>query len=466
LYREIKGYSGTTVYEYTSSMSHDSEIIREAVGVVAAHTLHLYEKGVIGREAYCKVAISLLELLRDPSKIYGDGGEYEDIWEALEAWLTKQAGSVAGEIWIGRSRNDHVSAALRLRAIRGALKLMSELTRVRRSLIGKAEASWDKWLLLHTHSQPAQLAPASCLLLSWEESMASIFAQMKSVLEALNRSPLGSSAGAGSLAPLDPSRLASLLGFREPIGNPLYATGSRLDLTAYSSTLSMLMVELSRIAEDLMLLSSPYVGAVVLPDSHVATSSVMPHKRNPVTLEVVRARAKIAVSILAGLMNVQTGLPSGYSLDLQEINPLMYTLESEALSALGVINSVVEGFKWSDEGLNRMQKEFIGYGAELAEYIALHKHVPFREAYKLVAENLKKGHGLGKLLEETGAESPVDLVSRRQTGCTVDSGFEGALERLGSHESLLAELKARLERALSGVEDALYSSTRECREEN
>ena len=461
MYREIKGYGGGEVYEYTSSMQHDKEILREAISVVAAHTIHLREKGLLGQEAYCRVARHILDLLENPWEIYEQEGEYEDIWEAIEAWLTSKAGSDAGEVWIGRSRNDHVSAALRLRAIRGAVSLMKLVNKYRKTLIDKAHTSRDNWILLHTHSQPAQLAPAPCLLLAWEETLASIYNQLEHTVVALNRSPLGSSAGAGSIAPLDPARLAGLLGFAETIPNPLYATGSRLDLSLYASTIALLLVELSRMAEDLMLLSSPYVGVVELPDSHVATSSVMPHKRNPVTLEVLRARAKLAVSMLAGLLGVQTGLPSGYSLDLQEVNPVIYRLESEASLALEVMDSVVEGFVWNDEALDRMQENFIGYGAELAEYIALTRKIPFREAYKLVVEALTD-EGLGELLEEYGFKSPVELASLRRTGCKAELDIETILERLHRDNSSLERLDAGLSGIQPRLKKALAESLRGC----
>ncbi len=461
MYREIKGYSGGEVYEYTSSMQHDKEILREAVSVVAAHTIHLHEQGIINQEAYCRVATHILGLLENPWVIYEQEGEYEDVWEAIEAWLTKKAGSYAGEIWIGRSRNDHVSTALRLRAIRGAVSVMKLLNKYRNTIIDKALASRGKWILLHTHSQPAQLAPAPCLLLAWEETLASIYSQLEHAVGALNRSPLGSSAGAGSIAPLDPSRLASLLGLAETIPIPLYATGSRLDLSLYASTIAMLLVELSRMAEDLMLLSSPYVGVIVLPDSHVATSSIMPHKRNPATLEVLRARAKLAVSMLSGLLGVQTGLPSGYSLDLQEVNPIIYWLESEASHALEVMDSIVEGFTWDDEALERMQKNFIGYGAELAEYIALTKKIPFREAYKLVVEALRDGDP-GELLEEYGFKSPVELASLRRTGCKAELDIETVLERLQRDNSILERLDTGLSGIQLGLKEALAKSLRGC----
>ena len=461
MYRDIKGYGGGEVYEYTSSLGHDAEIVGEAVNVVAAHTLHLYEQGVIKPGEYCRIARHLVTLLEDPPVVYEVGGGYEDVWEAIEAWLTGKAGSVAGEIWIGRSRNDHVSAALRLRAIRGSIRVMRGINRLRRNLIDKAAGSRDKWILLHTHSQPSQLAPASCLLLAWEESLAGIYAEYKRVVEALNRSPLGASAGAGSIAPLNPSRLAGLLGFKELLHNPVYATGSRLDLSVYTAVTAMLLVELSRAAEDLMILSSPYVGAVVLPDSHVATSSVMPHKRNPVTLEVLRARAKLAVSMLSGLLSVQAGLPSGYSLDLQEINPVLYGLESIAVMALEIMDGVVRGLKWNDEALRRMQEGFIGYGAELAEYISLRDGVPFREAYRAVAEGVNEGR-IGELLQGTGVGSPVELASERSTGCTGETDLTPLVERLSVDDSYLAGLEKDVSEALGGLKEAITGTLKGC----
>ena len=461
-YREIVGIgSGGPVYEYTTSIAHDEEIFREAVLVLAAHGLHLAEKGLIPREAACRILAALLEALeKGPQGVLRPG--FEDVWEALEAWLTEKAGDSAGYLWLGRSRNDHVSAALRLYAVERLAETMVSLVEARRALIDSAARHRGVPVLLHTHSQPSQLASLDCLLLAWEESLASGFRILSSIMGLVDRSPLGASAGAGTLAPLEPGRLAWLLGFRGTLGNPVYAAGSRLDVSAAAAAAALLLVEESRIAGDLMLYSSPYVAAARLPAGHVATSSVMPHKRNPATLEVLRARAARAAGLLAGLLGVQKGLPSGYSLDLQEANPLLYTLLRDAADSTRVLADLLAGLEWDTERLERLAEEYMAWGAELAEAIALKTGKPFRSAYAEAAAAIRRGEARG-LLEKLGYHSPLELVAARSTGCRPGAGIEEARRRLIADAAEAERAAERAKQAMTRIVEKAREVAKECR---
>ncbi|NOZ88609.1 MAG: argininosuccinate lyase [Crenarchaeota archaeon] len=460
-YRELVGLGGgSVVYEYTSSIPHDREIFREAVLVLSAHLLHLRERGLIPGEAACRLAEALREALaRGPGLL--EGG-YEDVWEALEDWLQRRAGEAAGFLPLGRSRNDHVSAALRLYSLRMLAELLRWLVEARRALLEAAGRLEGVPVLFHTHSQPSQLATLDCLLLAWEESLASSFQLASAAAGLVDRSPLGASAGAGTLAPLEPGRLAWLLGFREAIVNPLYAAGSRFDVSAAAAAAALFLVEASRIAEDLMLYSSPYVGAARLPEEHVATSSVMPHKRNPATLEVLRARAARAVGLLAGLLSVQKGLPSGYSLDLQEANPLLYMVLRDAAEAAWLLADLLPRVEWSRERLEELAERYMAWGAELAEALALKTGRPFREAYAEAAAAIREGRA-GELLKSLGYASPFELVAARSTGCRPGAGRAEALQRLERDAAEAERLYSRVVGSMQRLLEKLGEVAAECR---
>ena len=459
-YRELVGITGggDLVYRYTSSLSHDVHIFREAILVLSAHTLHLARRGLLSRVEACRLAQALREALaRSPGELLAKGG-YEDVWEALEDWLRERAGAAADRLPLGRSRNDHVSAALRLWSLARIAETLVNLAAARRALLEQAKRLQGVPVLFHTHAQPSQLATLDCLLLGWEEALASSSRLLSSAALLLDRSPLGASAGAGTLAPLDPGELASLLGFRGVIGSPLYAAGSRQDMAAAVSAAAVFLVEASRIAGDLMLFSSPYVSAVRLPGSHVATSSVMPHKRNPVTLEVLRARAARAAGLAAGYLAVSKGLPYGYNLDLQEGNPLLYQALLDASEAAEVLADLLPGLEWDTERLRELAEHYMAWGAELAEALALREGRPFREAYREAAEAVRHGRA-GELLRRLGYSSPLELVSGRRTGCT--SGGEQlsrALDRLrgdtGEAEALANRVVSTHKRIMELLEEA------------
>lgn len=462
-YREEAGIGEGSglVYEYTTSLGHDHEIYRYVVRVLLAHTLHLAERGIIPREAACRSLAALLEALaKDPGELLRPG--YEDVFEALEDWLAARTGGASAYIWIGRSRNDHVSAALRLYTLERVAETLRWILEARSRLLQLAEKYRGVPVLFHTHQQPSQLATLDCLLEAWEEALASSYRLLAGVLPRVDRSPLGASAGAGSLAGLDPSELAGLLGFGGVLGSSLYAAGGRLDVSAAGLAAAAFLVEASRIAGDLILLSSPYVAAARLPEGHVATSSIMPHKRNPATLEVLRARAARAAGLAAGLLAVQKGLPYGYNLDLQEANPLLYSLLRDASEAARVLADLFSGLEFDTERLRRLSEAYMAWGAELAELLALRRGLPLREAYKEAAKAIREGRGR-ELLRELGVEDPMELVGMRRTGCRGPADLAGARERLARDAGELEELAGRLSGSWRRLVERAEEAARGCR---
>lgn len=161
----------------------------------------------------------------------------------------------------------------------------------------------------------------------------------------INRSPLGAGAIVGTNLKIDRLKEAEMLGFDDLAYNTLFATGSRSDLISPVLEVANMMSSLSRIAEDLILLSSNIVDVIDLPDSHVSTSSLMPHKRNAVTMETLRAKAGTVIGEALSLLAIYKGIPSGYDLDLQEMNAHYWNVMEESTSSLKVFKSAILGLK-------------------------------------------------------------------------------------------------------------------------
>ncbi len=405
VYRGIAGLGGGSeeIYRYTTSLDHDVEILPYALRVLEAHVRHLAEKRVIPVSA----AEATLRALEELKNVEPPREGYEDVWEWIEEELDRRTRGLSRWIWIGRSRNDHVSAALRMLAadrLRQLIEAIDEFL----AAAGSLKAREGSVLIpLHTHRQPSQVGTLSCLIDSWIEGAVTVRRLAESVLPLVERSPLGASAGAGTLAPLDPWRLASLAGLGEPLVSSVYAAGSRLDVSAAASVAALALTEASRAAGDLILYSNPYVGILRLPDSHVATSSIMPHKRNPATMEVLVARAKRGQACLASILSIQAGLPSGYSLDLQEANPCLYLVLSDAVEAYKVLASAVEGVRVNRERALELLRLYTPWSAEEAERRALVEGKPLRDAYSEVASRL----------DEIAGMDPEWAVKARRTGC-------------------------------------------------
>ncbi|RUM47429.1 MAG: argininosuccinate lyase [Hyperthermus sp.] len=456
-YRDLVGLGGgELVYSYTASIEHDENIAREALHVLLAHAVHLAEEAIIPGDAACKIIAALREMLAEPGSLLREG--YEDVWEAFEDVLYDRVGDAAGYLFLGRSRNDHVSAALRLWARGKAASTAANIIAARRHLLEKARL-WSRIpVVLHTHGLPSQIGFASCIAMAWEEALASSTELLLAALKLVDRSPLGASAGAGTLAPIRPERLAWLLGFDSTIASSIYSAGSRMDLFSLAAASALFLEEASRIASDIIMYSSPYIALLKLPEKHISTSSVMPHKRNPVTLEVLRARAARAAGSLASLLAIAGGLPNGYSLDLQEANKILYMIILDAYTSSQILEDLLSEIEWE---ASSEPSRVMAWGAELAEAIALNEKIPFRRAYRMVAEALRSGR-VRELLEKQGYHDPLELAASRATGCApraVERAWSIALERLERHSSMIEPYAAKLvgyqQRLLSAADEVL-----------
>ncbi len=413
-YRELRGLGGGAVYKYTSSIQHDKEIAGLVVKVMSAHLAALRDARLIPLEAASNLAAALLKIWEKPEKILGEG--YEDVFEALESWLYSEAGSHAAWLPMGRSRNDQVSAALRLYAARCAADIVYRASDLRLRLLGKAETLLGLPLPGYTHGQPSQAITAGCLLAAYEESLADASKILLQAAELALRSPLGASAGGGSLAPLDERLPASLLGFRSVYRSSYYASGSRGFLEVLVGGLAALAVELSRIAGDMIVLFNPPLGILRLPRSHLATSSIMPHKSNPVTLEVVRAWAARVLGDAVAVLGIAAKLPYSYSLDLQEANPHVYDACRWTSTSLEILSDLAENMEFDEEAALKALREARPWSAEAAEYIALKEKRPLREVYGEIAGMISE-KGLDETLKALNID-PLGLLKARKTGCS------------------------------------------------
>ncbi len=407
-YRSIvginEGDASDLVYTYSSSLAHDRYIKHYVLEILKAHTLHLASKSIIPPTVAEKVVEALGILEDEPLPSSG----YEDVFEWVEDKLEEITGGESRWIWIGRSRNDHVSAALRLYT-RDKLEESISLTGKILEAINKLalEENSETLIPLFTHRIPSQIGTIGCLLEAWKQAVETGKTLLQAAHNLVNRGPLGAGAGAGTLASIDPGELNASLGFRETLKSTIYAAGSRMDLAAAVDAASLILAELARIAADIITYQSPPYNIMSLPARHIATSSIMPHKKNPVTLEALIGKAKRVIGCSAAFKSIMAGLPSGYSLDLQEANPCLYEAMETLTSSLAVMADVLEGLRIDVRRAEEAALETGAWSAELAEYMSLREGIPLREAYKLALKQL------GKI------ENPRELLAHRKTGCKV-----------------------------------------------
>ena len=216
----------------------------------------------------------------------------------------------------------------------------------------------------------------------------------------IDKSPLGSAAIAGTTVKIDRNRIAEKLGIKKIVINSLAATGSRNFLTITTSILTCIYTTLSRIAEDLIIWSTQQFNYVELPKSHLATSSIMPHKKNPATMEIMRAKAGEAIGELTTILTIIKGLPSGYDLDLQETTKHTWKIIKDLKITLKILNHAMEHIKIN---INKMRRDVENYptiAAELAEIISTAYKIPHRKAHQIVAETIRETNDIAEVIDK------------------------------------------------------------------
>ncbi len=377
----------------------------------------------------------------------------EDVHMAIERRLTELCGAAGEKLQTGRSRNDQVGTSLRL-YLRGELEqLTGLLARTLEALVARSEEEAATPMPGWTHLQPAQVIALGHYLLSCFWALSRDLERLSEAASRAGRMPLGSAALAGTTLHVDRARLAAELGFARPSENSLDAVGDRDLVSETSFALAQTLVHLSRYAEDWVLWCGPALGFMRLPDSLSTGSSLMPQKKNPDSLELIRGKAAAAIGQVCSILSLQKGLPTSYNKDLQEDKEGLFNLLDSARAVLEVFRLAVQGCEF-DRGRMRAALTDDLYATDLADFL-VKKGVPFRRAHEAVGRLARAaagaGVGLSRLPLSAYLEaSPefdaralelfdpqVSLARRNAAGGT---GAAGVAAQLAEARALLASL--------------------------
>ncbi|MFB6470026.1 MAG: argininosuccinate lyase [Vulcanisaeta sp. AZ3] len=384
--RELLGFGDETKVRYISSINNDVEIFKYVIIALIIHVNELERQGIINNEDASRLRNALREIYRDG---YRPSEEFEDVHEFVEAELIKRVGPIGGWIGLGRSRNDHVATAIRLRLKEYALELIDTLINLRKTLLNKAWETADRLLIGSTHRQPAQVTTLGHYLLALDELTNDFLDLLISSYTVINKSPLGTGPLAGVMTKIDRVREANELGFGEIVNNSIYATGSRFFMTQVIALVVSYLVEIGRFINNIEMWLMPQLGYVTANPSHLATSSIMPHKRNPATLEVFRARIGEAVGHLMAIFSIERPVELGYQLDLQEATRHAWAVMRIAINGLKILRDFIENLDTNEDRIKEDLSKYPVTTAEYAETISISEHRPFRDVYNEVARAVK-----------------------------------------------------------------------------
>ena len=367
------------VAKFTSSIKDDARLLDAVLAINKAHVIMLTEQKIIAKQD----GAALLSALEKHINMTLDSS-MEDAHMAVEEAILKEAGAEAGgNLHIGKSRNDQVATAIRMTLRNELLKLMRSLAHVQEHLTEVAEDHVDTVILEYTHLQPAQPVTFAHYLISYVDAFERDIQRLQSAYTRVNLCPLGAGALATTSFPINRDRTAELLGFNGLIENSIDAVGSRDFITETLAALTLTAVNLSRLAEDLIIWSSPDFGVVELPDEFTSTSSIMPQKKNPEVLEVIRARSSDILGNFVAATAAMKSLPSTYNLDFQEITPKLWQSIDSVRASLDMIHKLAPKLKVTTDVSERALKSFVA-ATELANLLVRKYNVPFRSAHKIV----------------------------------------------------------------------------------
>ena len=325
--------------------------------------------------------------------------EHEDIHMNVEAAVIAAVGpELGGMLQVGRSRNEEVVTDERRWLAANTRELIRAVRHLQAILVSRAEDAVDTVLPAHTHTQPAQPVLLAHHLLAHVEMLDRDAGRLVAAAERTDRSPAGSGAVAGSGLPLDRHRVAAELGFGGVTDNSIDAVSDRDYALETVSVLAILLGHLSRLAGELVLWSTPYVGFARLDDTFSSGSSMLPNKRNPDSAELVRARSARVGGDVAVLVSVMHGLPLAYHRDMQETRRAMVDAVASAKLCLEVMIGVVAGVEFDTERMRAAAASGHTVAVMLADRLVA-KGVPFRDAHRRV----------GRLVA-TAESSGVDLT--------------------------------------------------------
>jgi argininosuccinate lyase len=372
------------IAKFTSSRKDDARLADAVLAINKAHVVMLMEQKIIRWQDGTKILSALQK--QDSQKLDPNA---EDVHMAVEEAVLAETGpDVGGNLHIAKSRNDQVTTAIRMTLRKELLNIMQQVIDMQESLLSTASKHTQTVILAYTHLQPAQPVTFAHYLLSHVNGLGRDLQRLQSAYERINLCPLGAGALATTSFPINRKTTADLLGFDAVLENSIDAVGTRDFIVETQSALTLLAVNLSRLAEDLIIWSSPEFGTVELPDEFTSTSSIMPQKKNPEVLEVIRARASYALGDFVASAAALKSLPTTYNLDFQEITPKLWASTSNLAASLNIFTQLIPNLKVSSNVEGKAAAGFVG-ATELANMLVRKYNVAFRTSHKIVGALVK-----------------------------------------------------------------------------
>lgn len=396
----FKGQTEPLMERFSASIGFDWVLYEHDLEGSKAHAEMLHKIGVLNAREK-EIIVDALEKIKKEIR----EGEFtfssalEDIHMHVEARLIEMTGEIGKKLHTGRSRNDQVSLDMRMFLKKELADIGEGLRSLLMTLIARAEKEQRTIMPGYTHMQRAQVVTFAHYLLAYYFMFKRDLERIRNVQKGVDVLPLGCGALAGSTIPLDREFVKERLGFSRVSENSMDSVSDRDFVLETIYSASMIMTHLSRLSEDLIIFSTEEFAFVSLPDPLCTGSSLMPHKKNPDSLELIRGKTSRVVGDLFSVFTLLKGLPLTYDRDLQEDKEPLFHAIGTAKDALSIMVLCIEGLTVRKEKMERSVYESFMPAVEMAEYLTL-KGIPFRRAHEMVGRLVRDCEERGKSLRD------------------------------------------------------------------
>ena len=388
-----------------ASIGFDRKLYAQDIAGSLAHSEMLAQKGIISAEDQKKIAHGLGTILSEiEAGTFAFSTRLEDIHMNIEARLAELIGPAAGRLHTARSRNDQVAVDFRLWVKGEANRTAAALTRLIDVLLVRAGEHAATVMPGFTHLQTAQPVTFGHHLMAYVEMFSRDLSRARDAVERMDESPLGAAALAGTGFPIDRHMTAAALGFREPTRNSIDSVSDRDFALEFLALAAICATHLSRLAEEIVIWSTPQFGFVRLSDGFSTGSSIMPQKKNPDAAELIRAKTGRVNGHLVALLTVMKGLPLAYSKDMQEDKEAVFDAAETLELALAAMTGMIGDLTVNAAAMKRAAGAGFSTATDLADWLVREAGLPFREAHHVTGRAVALAEECGKALEKLSIE--------------------------------------------------------------
>jgi len=372
---------------FNRSLPVDRRLVLEDIEGSIAYAKALEKAGILSSEELNQIGKGLSEIKKriDKEPEWIQESADEDVHSFIEAHLIELIGEPASKLHTGRSRNDQIALDTRLYMKRATIRVQVEIKNLMRDMLKQSRSHLDVVIPGYTHLRKAQPILFAHYLLAYFEMFRRDYDRFQDCFRRTDVMPLGSGALAGNSFAIDRDSLRIELGFSQLTRNSLDAVSDRDYQFDFLSAAAITMIHLSRLAEDLILYSSPEFGFVELSEAVTTGSSIMPQKKNPDSLELIRGKSARILGHLCSALTLMKGLPLAYNKDLQEDKELLFDTLDNLVDCLLVSQVVLKTLKVNRAVASKAVQSGFLNATDMADYLA-RKGMPFRKAHELVGK--------------------------------------------------------------------------------